>query len=93
MLRDSFLEDYRDGKITEDQFAGLLGEPGSLLAKHGREFFKFFDTDKSGALDFFEYKRIAYKVANGNICDKPFRFHDLDGDGFVDLKVLTRYVF
>jgi len=94
---ESFLEDHPDGKVTKEGFRKMISEahPEEHLDKIERYFFRVYDTNNDGHIDFVEFLMAMYILSNGTPTERLeriFRIFDVNRDGTITKEQFTRLV-
>jgi len=92
-----FMADCPGGKLSPAAFIKIYSKcfPGSHSAEFCAHVFRAFDTDQSGTIDFKEFLLAIDVTSSGTPHQKldwAFRMYDVDGNGWVDQKEMTRIV-
>ena len=96
-MHQRFTEDCPNGRLTPEKFIDLCKTFYWIgyAEQYCNHFFRTFDTDQNGFIDFKEFLLAVYVTSDGTAKEKlesAFRMYDLDGNGVIDLDEMTKVV-
>ena len=94
---DSFIEGHPNGKMKKEDFAKMMAQalPKNDACKMEEHYFRMYDTNNDGYIDFVEFMVIFHIMDGGTpeeVLEKIFRVFDINSDGSISNKEMERLV-
>jgi len=94
---DAFVAEYPNGKITRKYFGEIMSKvlPKEDASKMEKHFFRLYDANNDGFIDFTEFMLIFFIMSDGvpeEVLTNIFRVFDVNSDGTITQKEMTKLV-